>query len=255
MLNYYFDLIDDTKLPPKAKFLDPYDHTIFTPREDEDLTSLIQRANDYRIEARLPLIPDTELRQLVVTSLYESTASQIQKDYFESRTVHPTLAQMASAAKTIAQEVLHSNNVTAKRREARASKCLDNCAFHKTSSKWSTSATNLIARVAGLSNVHTSPAEKALGTCTMCGGCALQPKVRFNLIAVLATLTPEKLDNLIRAYKSKAFDKCWIVNEALTTGPTRELLERKLKNGKADGMTSLKVYLSNKISQAKAPHV
>lgn len=252
----YYDLIDNSKIPPNSKYVDPYDHTTFTPlSKTETLDNFLNRIAEHRKNEGSPEIFKTDLQHLVLASFYESSTPEQRRNYFTTRVVPPTMSQAISLAKTLAAESIHSNNVSAKHREERARKCgaandPDKCKFHNTSSSWKEGIKNLIMKVVGLDKLNKSDAEEHLGNCMMCGGCALGPKVRFEVMSILAGLAPESIDKLINVYGIKAFDKCWILTDSINHPRAREILKGKLQNGQSQGADLLKAYLTNKEMKA-----
>ena len=251
MLNYYYDLKNPSVLPPRSKFVDPYDFTTFESLPNESLSGLLQRINQTRSQKSYPTIIESELRFLVLTSLYQSTPEEDREKFFERRVLLPMLSQIASLATALVTQSSSRHTVTPKQREERANKCLSNCRFHQREGGWSNSAKTMVGKLIGIQNIAISKSEEKLGNCLMCGGCALQKKVHLENISALASLTPEKLDNLLRVYGQLSFDKCWIVNEALKHPTTRDLLKKKLQNGQADGLHFFKLYMDSKVAEAR----
>lgn len=250
----YYDLTDQSKIPENSKYVDPYDHTTFTATsKTETLDQFINRIISYRQSKGFPEIFKTDLYHLVLASLYQSSTPDQRKAYFSIRTVPPSLTQLVSLSKSMATEIIHGNNVSAKHREERAAKCNDNCRFHNTSSSWRESVKNAIVKIVGLDKLNKSEEESKLGNCMMCGGCSLQGKVRFEIMSIIAGLPPEYLDKLINVYGIKAFDKCWILQDSINNLKTREILQKKLANGKANGAPLLQAYLTNKEMKALQP--
>lgn len=250
----YYDLIDQSKLPINARYVDPYDHNIFlVTSKTESLDWFIEQIVNYRESKGFPSLFKTDLRQLVLASLFESSTPDQRKQYFQVRTAPPTMSQLLTLSKTLAVEAVHSNNVGAKQREERAAKCNDDCKFHSRAGGWKESIKKAIVKVVGLDKLNKSEEEDKLGNCLMCGGCALAPKVRFEIRSVLAGLPPEYIDRLINVYGIKAFDKCWILQDAINNPRAREILQGKLANGKSKGADLLKAYLMNKEIKALQP--
>lgn len=254
MLNYYYDLHNENILPSNARFVDPYDHTIFRPIPNQTLSQFIKQIAQSREDKNQAPFLETELKQLVVASLYESTPKADIQKYFVKCVAMANLSQIVSVSKTIASQLIHRNTTPSlKIREARAAKCLNSCVFHKTNSTWSKAATNAVVAIVGLQDLAEPKTEKSLGTCGMCGGCSLQEKIKFPIISILAGLLPERLDLLFTAYREKAFQKCWIVQEALENPVTKTLLKKKLLAGNANGLVQLEKHITNQMKKSREP--
>lgn len=252
MLNYYYDLHNDDQLPVGGKFFDPYDRTLFRTQLNTTLPEFIKQIKISREEKEYPQLLDSELHQLVVASLYESCPPQLRGKYFVKRVATANLSQVVSLATTLAYNLIHHENAASlKTREQRAAKCLDKCIFHRQGSSWSKVVSKVINSITGLKDLVQSESETKLGTCGMCGGCNLQDKVKLPLVSIIAGLHPERLDLLVRAYKEKAFSKCWIAEEALQNAVTKKYLSNRLKNGEAEGLKYLDLHTSNQIKKAK----
>lgn len=252
MLNHFYDLIDEKKLPPGSRFVDPYDHTIFQVQIKEELPQLINRIITNREDKGYPKLLESELRQLVIANLFESCPASVMEKYFVKRAAFPQISQMLSVVKALAVENTKLNNVSLQKRENRALKCLDNCVFHSNGSKWSKTATSVVNSFAGLDNLITSEPEKALGVCKMCGGCSLQSKVKFSLESVLAAVTPEQLKTYLRLYGASGYGKCWIFSEALSNPKMRSLLMKKIEvSYPQTGATLLKQFTTSQVEKSK----
>jgi len=107
-----------------------------------------------------------------------------------------------------------------------------------------------IGRFAGLKEVVESKVEQNLGICGMCG-CSLQKKVKFNILPALAEVSPEQLGLVVSAYGSRAFDKCWILNESLEHGTVKNLLTGKIKAIGPTAESLLTAYITEKQQAAK----
>lgn len=223
----YFDLIDDNTLPPGARFVDPFDQTPFLPQSGETLINFISRFNQSRIEKNYDPLHPAELRMLIIDCFYESASPKVRKDYFVEKTATPSLAEIFQFSKTLAKTLIWEKKPAPKQRQARAKLCNSGCTFHSTSSTWKDSLTNTIKTVIGIKDLTSSEEEKKLGKCNLCG-CALKAKVAFPLVPVLAELTPEQIDRMLRTYSTDAFKKCWIFEESLKDPAAHELLYRKL---------------------------
>lgn len=253
MLNYYYDLLNEDQLPPAGKFLDPYDNEIFKPKPRQTLFQFTEEIKNSRVVKNYPQLLDSELRQLIVSSLYESCPKEQHTKYFVKRTSHASISQMVAVAKTLATELIHrtSEAPTLKKREQRAQFCLDKCVFHKKDSVWSKAAAKTIQTIVGLTDLHNSKTEEQLGTCSMCGGCALKEKVKLQIIPIMAGLMPERIDLLVRAYKEKAFSKCWIMREALQHPQMKVNLRRKLQHLSPQHVELLDLHITNQVKKAK----
>lgn len=250
MLNHYYDLKDESRLPSNSKFLDPYDLTTFTVNSpSENLASFLKRIADHREKHQYPKVVESDLRELVVASLLESTPKEKISEYFVPMKALPTAAQTYSLAKAMARELIHTSKTSLKAADERGKKCLG-CAFHQRSKTWSKPVADAIPKLVGLGGASVSEINKSLGSCGMCG-CPLSNKVRFSMMPVLASVTPEQFDKLLRLYGSQAFERCWILKEALEDNVTRDVLQKKLNAGSANGGSLLSAYNQLKIMESK----
>lgn len=245
LAQFYYDLKDSNSLPPGSRFLDPYDHTPYLPNQGESLEQFIKRVEDDRTQkysAGCPAIVSEELKQLVVDSLFATTANKHTEKYFERKPVPITQDQVFSFIKATALNLISGVQTSPKKRKDRALHCLSGCQFHRTSRQWNKAITKIISKVVGIKEALISEEEKALGVCTMCGGCALQPKVTYPLQSVLASITPDQLDDMLRKYGNSAFEVCWIFKESLSDPAAHQLLFSKISavsNNSARGVAAL----------------
>lgn len=223
----YFDLIDESQLPPKSRFLDPYDHTPFLPLPSETLANFTNRIVKSREEKNRPPLEPSQLRQLIIDSLFESTNVRARPDYFVQKQIPPTLAQTYSYIRALSFQLIHGRLPSTQQRESRANHC-NTCSFHSKASAWSKTIVDLTRKLIGVQEDVTSEAEKSLGNCKMCGGCALKSKVNFDLLSTLAATNPDHIDNGLRAYSTDIFKQCWIFEESLSDPKAFEVLHRKI---------------------------
>lgn len=229
MINqFYYDLKSPDRLPPGSRFLDPYDHTPFLPTQGETLDELINRVEAHRKAENYPALDPDSLKQLIIDSLFATTPTKYTEGYFEKKSVSPTTAQFFSFIKSTALNLVSGQIVSPKQRKVRAEHCLGGCTFHSENKKWDKKVVKAIAKFVGVKEATVDPKEEALGSCNMCGGCALQAKVAYSLHSVLASITPEQIDQMFRTYGNRAFDVCWIFNEAQKQSDSRHLLQSKI---------------------------
>ena len=228
----YFDLISESNLPPTAYFVDPSDELQTAPEPKETLNKFITRLSEGREQRGLPLIAVPDLRQLIVDSFYNSTPINQRPTYFNQQSISPTLSQAYSFIKATANTLINRVGIPPLQRTSRANHCLNNCKFHSKSRNWGGQAAAPMLKTAkslvGLQEATVSPSETQLGNCMLCGGCDLKTKVAYSLESVLASLTPEQVDLMLRAYGPKTFEQCWIFEEALKDPPNRQLLRQKI---------------------------
>lgn len=224
----YFDLIDENRLPPGARFVDPYDLTVFDTKTNQTLTEFITLYEAARTEKHQPQITQTELKRLVVDSLYESSSPKNRANYFQQLKTPPNFVQAYHFIRTTAQTLIQGNHTPQVQRENRAQHCLNNCKFHSRSSNWSKPVKKAISNLVGIQENTVSTAEKMLGSCMGCGGCALQPKVGYTTQSVIANLTPDQIDMMIRVYGNQIFTQCWMFEESLQDPTVYQLLRNKI---------------------------
>lgn len=247
------DLKDYSKLPVGAYYTEPRDlHQIFVVAGDT-FDTLVDKVIEYRKSKDYPSLPYNDLRVLVITSLERSIHDvRVLTEYFEQRNVNPKFQQVFQVAKLLCLQI-GQGAAGYNLREERASKCLG-CALHRRSGKineYISKAIDLTLNAISkkeeetVQDLHYADLEKGLGTCNMCG-CGLLKKVRVNLMPILASLQPNQLDRLFNIYGSQAFDKCWMLNEALRDQTTVSILEKKLSRTVTKGNKFLQEYRFNK---------
>lgn len=224
----YHTLRDEGKLPPGTRFVDPYDHTPFLVNKGETFTQLITRIAQSREEKGYSAIEPETLKQLVTDSLFESSSNKIKQQYFQEQQANPTQSQIFSFIRATASTLVNAVTISPKQRQTRASHCLSGCRFHSKGSTWGQTLGKVVSKIVGIHDATTSEEEKAVGICTMCGGCALKTKVGYSLNSVLVALTPEQLDRMLAVYGNKAFEVCWIFKEAISDPQANHLLTLKL---------------------------
>lgn len=252
MLTYYFDIKNEDILPQGAIFKDPYDKNIFRVKAGETLPNFIKRIQESREEKKYRPILDTDLRQLVIDSLVMSMNKNHVRTYFTQRTAFPTMQSILAFITTLAYELVNSNGVSVKQQEERLDNCLDDCAFHKPPGmlNFSNATNKLINKVVGfvsatdLRKTRQELENEPIGNCAMCGGCNLLEKKKFTASGVLAGLTPDALDRILRVYGPKAFGRCWQLRECIEDPKLKPIMISKLERTSVNGPELLKQYES-----------
>lgn len=245
------DLISDSKLSPSSYYTEPRDlHNIYVLRS-ETLAQFTTRVVNYRKSKGYPPLNPNELRLLVVASLERTTPKKDMGRYFVTKAVLPQFSQIAQLAKVIVTQA-GKRSVSYNTRQDRVDKCLS-CKLHKSNNSIGNFAAATITKALDLVSdtsqdtlaaLQVSDRERALGTCGMCG-CGLSNKVRIDVMGALASLHPGQLDMIIRIYGIKAFESCWVLNESVKDGNTRQLLVNKLKRTRTNGAALLKEYITS----------
>lgn len=223
----YFTLVNENALPAFTVFVDPSDEHQTSPRKLEGLAQFSTRINTEREQRGLPAVETEALNQLVTDVIYELAPIELRETLFKPNRTPPTLTQAYSFFKATAQTLINGVGISPKQRQARAEHCLGGCAFHSSNVRWSSAAQKVTKAVSFKESLQT-PAEKILGHCKACGGCPLQEKVKYDLTSVLAALTPDQIDNMLRVYPKDAFTRCWMLKEALQDPSTKHLLRAKI---------------------------
>lgn len=235
----YYDLKSQKSLPYASYVRDPYDNRKFVVEKGEDLPTLARRMKEYREEHNYPTMTDVELRDYIKASLYETASENDKKILFEVKAAMPTISQVKSFAKTLAKELTGFNPpLSVKRKYERALKCL-NCKLHSPSSQGSWVIDSIHPpSILGIKHFLGKEAPQAelsdkkvmelpLGICTMCG-CGLKAKIRYNVMSILAGITPEMLRKALRMTHDKCRENCWIFTEAEFQEDAKALLEKKI---------------------------
>lgn len=249
MFIHYYSLRDPKRLPPNAVFHDPVDSSEYRPQDSESLQDFINRVSLSREEKGLDFIPLDSLEALVVASFTETTAQKHFDQYFVAKSVNPSMGQVVNLAKTIITQRLRGKQVDYKTRQSRAAACLS-CKLHQSKASLSWGATKVINKAASLEVIQESEAEKKLGLCGACG-CGLKSKTRFDILPTLVSVGPADISKMIHVYKEQAYDKCWILKEALQRTDSKELLERKVAHLPPHQRDTLKAYFANVIQKAR----
>lgn len=252
----YFDLIDDSKLPPNSYYIEPRDlYKVLVDKADTYLT-FSQKVIAYRASKKYPKLNPNELRFLILSSLEKNTSKQDLPKYFEQKASLPQFGQLAMLAKTITANI-GQRSVGYNTRQERAKKCLS-CVIHRGRNNVAAMSAmkQVINAVADnshetLKDLQLSPEEEKLGTCGMCG-CGLKAKVAVSSLGVLSSLGPNHIDTLLKVYGYKAFDMCWILNEALQDHNLKGLLEAKLKSSAVKGKELYLQYINEKLKESKS---
>lgn len=243
----YFELKSEKRLPPSARFIDPYDNTIFPVTQQDKLQDIIDKVTQHRKTNSYPELDEQSLRSLITMTLAETCSDSDLRKYFVPKATIPQVSQVISFAKAVAYETVHKDSVSVKNKQERARKCIA-CPFHKSRGTAPSIINNLPIQV--LQNSLSYPEEKQLGICGLCG-CGLQAKIRFKVMGILAGLTPDQLDQAIRVMGISFFDRCWIAYEALQDFTMKRLIRAKLANGNTNGDKVLDLYIASKIKSAK----
>lgn len=222
----YYDLKDESNLPPNATFVDPYDGFSYAVQPKETLSQFMSRILERRRSQGYPEMFPAEFKAIVVISLSNQADKKILDTYFIQKSVTPTVSEMISLASTTVSQLKQRSHVSYLTRQVRADKC-NGCALHNNKKLIKPSITSLATKLVGLNEVVQSEKEKGLGVCGVCG-CGLQAKVKYETMAVLAGLTPEQLAKIVRVYGDNAFEKCWILNEAVNNPAVEQALAKKL---------------------------
>ena len=249
MFVHYYDLRSEDKLPQTAYFLDPIDSEKYYPQASESFQQFTSRIINSREQKNLEAIPQESMEVLIKVSLSETANHLDLEQFFVRRALNHSLAQFTSLAKTIISQRVHGKQVDFNTRQSRATSC-STCPLHQSKSSVAWAASAIINKAASLEVIHESPLEKKLGTCRACG-CGLKSKVRFDLIHMLMPMTPSNLSEILKVYKEQAYDKCWILREAITTQSFRAVVENKLKYLPPEYSSTLEAYLASSIQKAK----
>lgn len=244
----YFELKNEDKLPPSSRFIDPYDNTIFNVTQQDKLSDIIDRVTKNREKNNYPQLDKQNLKSLISMTLAETCSDSDLKKYFIPKATMPQVSQVISFVKAIVYETVHNENVSIKVKQERAKKCLAPCPFHKSRGIAPSIVNNIPIHT--LQNSLSYTEENQLGVCGLCG-CGLQAKIKFQVMSILAGLTPEKLDQALRTMGASFFDRCWIPAESLEVLTTKKLLQAKLSNGNAGGARILDLYISSKVKSVK----
>lgn len=243
----YFELKDDKKLPISGRFIDPYDNTPYLITKKDTIDAIIHKVSEDRKKKQLPEISPSVLKPLIVMSLAETCSDKDLRDHFNPVALSPKFGQVMSFLKTVAYEATHKNTVCLKQRKERASKCLT-CFFHKARAKGPNLANNL--PIAAMKDSLTYEEEEKLGVCGLCG-CPMEAKVKFELMSVLAGLSPDQLSIGLSSFGPKMFDTCWIFQESLSRADTKRILRGKLQNISTRAIQIFDGYINSKLSKIK----
>lgn len=236
-------------LPPQGTFIDPFDKQVYSVKPHETLDDFTLRIKTSREIKKFPAFYPHELRALAIISLAENANKATLDKYFELKAMVPSVSEVVSLAKTIATQAATKNSVSYNNRQQRAEKC-NLCVLHKKKAVVNSKVAHTIGKLAGLKEVLESEVEKNLGICGMCG-CSLQKKVKFSTLSAIAEVAPEELSMVVSTYGSKAFDVCWILNEALNNGAIKNIVTSKMKAISPTAEALLTAYLLEKQQAAK----
>lgn len=254
LFNQYYDLKNESQLPPGAVFIDPTDNATYTVKSHESLDDFTKRIESSREQrGNVSLFPH-QLKLLIKISLAESVPQAIRNIFFTLKAAVPSTSELIKLAKTVSAQYRSGRALSYNHRQERAAKC-NACVFHRKSAEVNEKLLDGIEKVAGLEHINESPTEQALGMCGMCG-CGLRSKIKFSLMSTLATIGPEELSRILSSYKYKAYDKCWILNEAVEDSHAKKLLVGKLRaldseNGSTMASSTLTAYTLDKEQSEK----
>ena len=249
----YYELINESQLPPGSFFTDPYDNTTFKIETTDNLDSVATKVSEKRKSRGYPIIREQDLKILITASLVENTPDPIRTRFFKPVAIPVTPGQVISLAKAIVTEMRRQNPSSTIMRQSRAKHCMD-CPYHRPSAEAPAPTPTLLDTLGFASLAHAVyyPEEERLGACGMCG-CDLKTKVKTHIDSSLAGLTPEHLDLILRFLGAKAFDSCWILKECISHPHTKQILIQKMRNGAVNGEQLLQVYLKSKAEEANNP--
>lgn len=243
----YYELKSEDSLPVGAYFTDPYDNAYFQVIPKETLSQFLKRISDHRAANKHPELRTDDLKTMVVTFLVETCPPNKLNSYFVLKAIHPQFSQVVQFAKAIAREKIQNRGIVGtKQQRERALKCLS-CPFHQRSGIPPHTSTVLLR---GLLGNTVYPEQGQLGVCGMCG-CGLKEKVKFQLEGVVRDLKPHQLDTILKAAGTRAFDICWILNEALSNSVILKTLKAKMDSGTANGSGLLQARILEKTKSGK----
>jgi hypothetical protein len=248
--SHYYELKSENKLPPNTVVTDPIDNTTFRVETTDNLDSLCEKLNESRKKKGFTVMSKDHMKTLFLITLVEQTPPHLIDTYFKPVAIPPQFGQIISLARAVVHEWKSDQSTSTVQRQNRAKHCLV-CPLHRRSGQAPTVPPNLLDRFgfASLAQSMYYPEEDQLGACGMCG-CNLQLKVKVNIRACIASLTPENLDLILNMFGSNAFSVCWMLKEGIENADTKRILQAKMRNGRADGEQKLHQYLSVKADEA-----
>lgn len=243
----YWVLKDPNSLPPNVSFLDPYDNAEYLVHKTDTLETLTQKVVKHQKDNKYPEIFPADLQPFITQSLAIATDPAIRPKYFDKRAVPPTARELVTMVTTLAAQIRNNKQVSYLTRQERAKTCHANeCRQHSNKSFIHKVANFLTEKVLSIRSISNSENEIALGRCNMCG-CGLQGKNKLNVTNILAGLHPNELAKMTQLHRDTAFDKCWILKEALQHEANRNLLFKKLKTASPDQSEHLLIYEQQKV--------
>ena len=230
MFKFYYDLADPKRLPVGTYYVDPQDGVryIVNPREtlDNFIARILagkERAGHHELDAR-------ELRMLVVISLSQTASERDLQKFFVRKATVASVSQVVSAATSIAYQALSGTSPSYNKRQERVSKC-KKCPYHSARGFMSNMANKVLGAPLSLAKLNESPEEAKLGTCSLCGGCSLQKKVKYDIKSVLVSTDPSELAAGYRRLGGRILEDCWIYHDSLERPDTKPLFLRKMAAG------------------------
>jgi len=248
----FYDLKDDTKLPPSAYFKDPRDFEVYTPTPKASLDDFLSSIEESRSAKGFPPISPVEFRILVVSALYQTTSQDLKSRFFERRAVYPQFSHFVQLTKSIVSQI-GRDGASYQQRLSRAEACLS-CPAHTYNKLFSSkiktliqNTINLVSKQDTLNEFAESDMEKAMGSCSICG-CSLQNKIKISPYAAVSSLKPIDVANMLTMFGIKAYDRCWILKEAMNDNKLFKILETKVPKGR----DTLSEFISLKFKQTKS---
>jgi hypothetical protein len=249
MFVHYYDLRNPARIPSTSYFSDPIDGAKCHPQKNETLQDFISRIVTSREEKGLLPISKDSFDVLVITSLSETTSSKEHDQYFVRKSMTPAITQVISLAKTIISQCIHHKHTPYNIRQERANSCMG-CKLHASRSSFAWAVNKIITAAASLESIKQSDVEKKLGQCRACG-CDLQAKVCIDIEAVVPTLGPSDIGNILEVYREQSFSHCWMLREAFRNSSTKQLLINKTHHLGTPYNTMAKAYEAQEIQKAK----
>jgi hypothetical protein len=253
MLIKYYDLKDYKKLPPDAVYIDPQNSKKYYPKKDQSLEDFAKAILADQTLNNQPTLEEEDFKVFLIASLYESSSKKSNEEYFVGKAKLPEFAQIWDLAKATAYEIHKKEVISIAQRRERALKCLGCTAFHRTKNQGlSGFAKKLVTKVVdkvkktSLKDSLESQEYNTLGSCGACG-CDLKNKTKYSNVGALIALKVEDLDRMLKVWGHRAFDNCWILNEAIKNPEQKKMLLPKLKAGNANGPQLLDLNIEHKV--------
>ncbi len=222
-MNISYKLKDTKILPLNTKYIDPWDKTEFVPKKGEDFYSFLERVKEHNT-----YVDNSILEEFVQLSLAHNLESGVRElgKFFDTIKKPINMLQGLNALKALSQEAFSKSVVSCKQRQERVKICLS-CPLHANKSNMTIGgrvfsvALNTVDKIKGVTK-DKDCGEQKLGICSLCG-CPMDSKVKFSVVNILPTITPEQLE-----YSLKRKVKCWIIEEASKDIYMKQLLFKKI---------------------------